>query len=324
MQSLIVGSSLFDAIVSLEENAHLTVSDGKATFNLGDKIPIDIKAFSIGGNGANVASSLQKLNISNAFYTYIGQDALSQFISKQLSDEGINVIQENVDSKDGPLSLIFNFKEDRTIFSHHPEFEHIFVESKITEKSEVIFLTSIGKRWEGAYEQVLSYASRENIPIAFSPGSAQMKDINETFIKTVHQSKMLFCNLEEARIINSKLSGVEITEIKDLLINIKNYGFDLLSVTDGANGSYAVDREEKIYKIGTLQPDGHEKTGAGDAYAGAFLASHLKGLSVSECMKRGVLNSVGVMSHVGAHTGQLKEEEMEQKASATDLQTELI
>jgi pseudouridine kinase len=151
-----------------------------------------------------------------------------------------------------------------------------------------------------------------------------MKDINETFIKAVHQSKMLFCNMEEARIVNQKLSGGEIADPKELLLNIKNFGFDLLSVTDGANGSYAVDKESKVYKIGTIQPDGHEKTGAGDAYAGAFLASHLQGFDISECMKRGVLNSVGVMNHVGAHTGQLRADEMEQKAAEEELKAEII
>ncbi len=324
MRALVVGSSLFDAIISLENNPHITLAEGRASFSLGDKIPVDVKGFSIGGNGSNVSSALQKLEVENIFYTYIGADAFSQFIAKQLSDEGLNVCQEFVDSKDGPLSIIFDFTQDRTIFSHHPEFEHIFDETKITQKPEVIYLTSVGKRWEGAYEQVLSYASRQGVSIAFSPGSAQMKDINETFIKAVHQSKMLFCNMEEARIINEKLSGNKIEDIKELLLNLKNFGFDLLSITDGGSGSYAVDHEGKIYKIGTLTPDGHEKTGAGDAYAGAFLGSYLQGLDTSECMKRGVLNSVGVMSKIGAHTGQLTLSDMERRSAEVELHAEVI
>ena len=324
MTALTIGSSLFDAIVALENNPHITISDNKATFTLGDKIPVDIKAFSIGGNGSNVSSTLKKLNVPNFFYTYIGNDPLSQFIVKQLTEEGIQIIAEHISSNDGPLSLIFDFTQDRTIFSHHPEYDHPFDESKILQKPDIIFLTSIGKSWTGAYEKILEYASRENIPVAFSPGSAQMKDINETFIKAVHQSKMLFCNMEEAKIIHEKLSGSEISDIKDFLLDLKNYGFELLSVTDGRNGAYAVDKEAKVYKIGTIEPEGHEKTGAGDAYAGAFFASYLQGKGVSECMKRGVLNSVGVMGKIGAHTGQLTEMEMDKKAAATNLPAEIL
>ena len=105
---------------------------------------------------------------------------------------------------------------------------------------------------------------------------------------------------------------------------LKNNGFELLSITDGANGSYAVDHEGTIYKMATIKPDGHEKTGAGDAYAGAFLASYVEKRTIEECMKRGVLNSVGVMSKVGAHTGQLTKEEMDQKAEATNLSVEIL
>lgn len=324
MNALVVGSSLFDAIISLEQNEHVRVEGKRASFQLGDKIPIEIKSFSIGGNGANVASALQKLSVPNAYYTYIGQDALSQFIAKKLSDEGITVYQEPVDSKDGPLSLIFDFEEDRTIFSHHPILDHIFDETKVRQQPDMIFLTSVGRRWEGAYEQVLNYAMNNSIPVAFSPGSAQMKDINETFIKTVHQSKMLFCNMEEAKIIGEKLSGIKIDDVKEFLLNLKTYGFDLLSITDGANGAYAVDQENNVYKIGTLKPKGHEKTGAGDAYAGAFFASILQGYDIYECMKRGVLNSVGVMSHIGAHTGQLTLEEMERRSAEVELRAEIL
>lgn len=324
MKVLVIGSSLFDAIVSLENNSHITVANNKATFTLGDKIPVDIKAFSIGGNGPNVASALQKLDIPNLFYTYLGEDALSKYIAQQLSDEGINTCFETTNSKTGPLSLIFDFTQDRTIFSHHPECDHGFDEGKVGEKPSHIFLTSLGKTWEGAYEKILAYALRENIPVAFSPGSQQMKNINETFIKAVHQAKMLFCNMEEARIINKTLSGNDIEDKKELLLNLKNNGFELLSITDGGEGAYAVDNENRIYKINTLKPDGHEKTGAGDAYAGAFMASLVQGNDISTCMKWGVLNSLGVMSHVGAHTGQLKKEQMEQRTSEVELNAEII
>lgn len=324
MNVLVVGSSLFDAIISLVDNPHVKIADNIASFSLGDKIPIDIKAFSVGGNGANVASALHKLGIQNEFYTYIGQDPLSEFITSKLASEGITIYEDRITTTEGPLSLIFNFPEDRTIFSHHPQFEHSFDESKVIQKPDVIFLTSIGKIWEGAYEKILEYAGRENIAIAFSPGSLQMKEINETFIKTVHQSKMLFCNMDEAKKIHEKLSGNSVNDVKELLLDLKNYGFELLSITDGGNGSYAVDQNNTVYKIPTMKPDGHEKTGAGDAYAGAFLAAHLDGKDISTCMKYGVLNSLGVMSKVGAHNGQLTHEQMEEKNNQIELVAEII
>ena len=130
--------------------------------------------------------------------------------------------------------------------------------------------------------------------------------------------------MEEAKIINKTLSGNDIENTKELLLNLKNNGFELLSITDAGNGAYAVDTENNVYKIPTMKPDGHEKTGAGDAYAAAFLSAYIAGKDIPTCMKWGVLNSLGVMSHVGAHTGQMTLEAMEQKSSEIELIAEII
>lgn len=130
--------------------------------------------------------------------------------------------------------------------------------------------------------------------------------------------------MEEARRIHETLSGGSIENLKELLLDLKNYGFDILSITDGANGAYAVDQSSQVHKIPSLPPEGYEKTGAGDAYAGAFFAGFVNSMDIGNCMKWGVLNSVGVMSKIGAHTGQLRRDEMEQKASQTDLKAEII
>jgi len=324
MNVLIVGSSLIDLFVDLEQNTKVSVTHDSASFKLGDKIPVDIKSLSLGGNGGNVSAGLKKLGVNVSFYTYLGSDVLSSFIKQVMRDENVEVISENEEVTTGSLSIILNFGNDRVILSHHNVSNHSFEGSKIAQKPDIIFLTSIGKVWEDAYKNVLSYAQENSIPIALSPGSEQLKNMDEAFIQSVHQSKMLFCNKEEAQMIAEKLSGENLPDIKRLLAVIKTYGFELLSITDGENGAYSMDNSNTMYKISSLKPEGYEKTGAGDAYAAAFLASYLKGEGVFESMKKGVINSVSVMSKIGAHTGQLKAEQLEEKAKQTELNAEII
>lgn len=324
MHVLVVGSSLIDLFINIEASEKVKLIGQTVTLTLGDKIPVDIKALSLGGNGGNVAAALKKLEIPTSFYTSLGDDVLSGHIKNSLENEGVKVIVEHEQTTTGSLSLILDFKADRIILSHHNTSNHSFNSSKIENLPDVIFLTSIGKTWEEAYEKTLEYAGLKNIPIAFSPGSTQLQNINETFIKTVHRSKMLFCNMEEARIINERLSGQKIEDSKQLLLNLKNYGFELLSITDGASGAYCVEKTGKVYKIESVKTNGTEKTGAGDAYAAAFLASYLQQKDIAECMKRGVLNSLGVMSGIGAHTGQLKLNEMDTKEKELELSAQII
>lgn len=324
MQVLVVGSSLIDLFVSFQNKEHLKIENNTVSFSLGDKIPIDIRKLTLGGNGVNVSSALQRLQIPTLFYTYLGEDVLSSHTKQLLEKEGITLFIESEKTTTGSVSIIFSFDTDRIIFSHHNQFAHSFDSSKITTKPDLIYLTSIGKEWADAYSKVLEYAKENSIPIAFSPGSQQMEDINEVFIATVHQSKILLCNIEEAKKINSTLSKDAIDNTKELLLNIKNNGFELLSITDGANGAYAVDKNNTVYKIQALKTDGVEKTGAGDAYAGGFLAAYVHSMPIDICMKWGTLNAAGEMSQVGSRTGQLTLLEMEEKTNNTTFFVETL
>ncbi len=321
---LVIGSSLIDLFIDVE-NSHKIKGEGQSvTLELGDKIPVDIKALSLGGNGGNVASALRKLGTPTSFYTYLGEDVLSSYIKTVMEKEEVTLYIEPEETITGSLSLIFNFPTDRIIFSHHNTASHSFDSEKLTASPDILFLSSIGKEWEDAYRKALEYAKISSIPIILSPGSQQLAEMTETFINAVHESKMLFCNMEEARLIFKAISGDDILEVKGLLLGLKTNGFELISVTDGENGAYAVDSAGVVYKIPTMKPEGHEKTGAGDAYAGAFLASYLENMPIEECMKRGTLNSLGVMSHIGAHTGQLRKSEMDEKVWKVELKAEII
>lgn len=325
MNVLCVGSSLIDLFVDLNQNEKVSLQNNKVILNLGDKIPVGIKALSLGGNASNVSAGIKKLGVNSALYTYLGVDVLSDYIALVMQNEGVELIRDFEEGVTGSLSIILSITDDRTILSHHNQGTYTFDKSKIVNKPDLIYLTSIGDEWEEAYRNVVSYALENNIPIALSPGSAQMKDLNEVFIDAVRKSKMLFCNLEEARKICHKLSGMEIEDPKTLLAKITEFGFELLSITDGENGSYALtDRDNTTYKIETMKPTGNEKTGAGDAYAAGFLASYLNNLPIEECLKRGVLNALGVMSNIGAHTGQLKLDEMEKRSQEIQLEAQKI
>lgn len=324
MNVLVVGSSLIDFFVKVEDTDEIELKDNKALFPLGAKIPIDIKLLSLGGNSTNVASALNKLSIRTSLYTYLGSDPLSRHIKEKMEEKNIDLIIDEIDTTTGSLSLIFDFPSDRIIFSHHNHADYAFDESRINEKPDLIFLTSIGSRWEKAYESVLDYAKKAGIPIAFSPGSQQLKNPNETFIRTLHEAKILLCNMDEAKIAGEALGFEAKEDTKEFLLELKSV-FEILSVTDGKNGAYAVDKEGNVYKINTAKPEGHEKTGAGDAYAGAFLAGHLMIKPIETSMKWGVLNALGEMRQAGAQTGQLNLETIEKEVEEhTELTVEKL
>lgn len=301
MKVLSVGSSLIDLFLK-PSDSHVKVDNGNVVLKLGDKVPTDIKDLTLGGNGANVAVGLTRLTHEVLFYTYLGTDALSREIEQIVQTENINLIVDREEQERTPLSLIFDFNDDRIIFSHHEKKNHNF-SYKESVLPELIYLTSIGETWVQAYKDVLSFAKNNNIPIALSPGSAQMDSINEVLMEVLENSKYLFLNKEEGQKILAA-SGKENETIDQILASLQSLGPKIVSVTDGQNGAYAKDDEAYLIDI-FGQEKAVEKTGAGDSYATGFLASHLLGNSIAECMRWGGANAGSVTRFVGAQKGLL-------------------
>ena len=300
MHVLVVGSSVIDLFLSIERHAEIIA--GKVQFNLGDKIPSSIKEMGLGGNGANVSVGLTRLEIPTSFYTYLGGDILSAQIEEGLSSEGIELIIEREKDYTSSFSIILDFNDDRIIFSHHQKREHNF-SLKSSDYYDYIYLTSIGDYWEKAYREVYNFSEKNKIPIAFSPGMHQLESMNDTVFNIIKNSQIFFSNKQEAEIVLGK--GKDRQTPSELLLGIKKLGPSVVSITDGENGSYALDKDNRIFSTKALHVEAAEKTGAGDAYAAAFFAAYLLGHDVKTAMVWGSFNANSVMQKVGAQRGLL-------------------
>lgn len=309
MNALVIGSSVIDLFLKIEDEDQVKVIGSSASFMLGDKIPVEIQQLTIGGNGANVSVGLARLGISTTFYTYLGNDIFSKEIEESINKEGIKMIVEREENDKSSLSLVFDIGKDRIIFSHHQVRKHEFSYSDTP--PNFAYITSVGKYWEEAYKSVLSYLSDDQVPFAFAPGSHQLKEQGDIFWNVVKSSKMLLVNKEEAQtIIKSSLSK-ESDDMKEILKLVKSLGPAIVSITDGGRGAYTIDENSNIFSITPFGDTVVEKTGAGDSYASGFLASYLGKNPIEECMRWGAINAYSNMQEIGAQTGLLTREQME-------------
>lgn len=318
MNTLTVGASNVDLFLTTHNSPHTPIVDNKVLLTLGDKIPTDIKSMSLGGNGANVSVGLARLGISSQFYTYLGNDVLSLEIQNTIDKEGVKLLIEKERGDSTSFSLIFDFDHDRVIFSHHAEKNYGF-SYESNEKVDFIYLTSIGKEWRTAYKNVLKFALENNISLSFSPGSHQLKEIDDFFFEILKNSQSIFINKEEAQLILEQ-NGVKETEPTKILLSLQKLGPQLISITDGARGAYALDTQQKPYFIKPIYVEKPiEKTGAGDSYAAGFIAAYLHGKPVPECMQWGMLNAYSVMQKTGAQKGLLTQNEMEEQMKTVQI-----
>jgi len=306
-----VGDAKLDIFLTIDEkNAHvkLDTSTHELHFEHGEKIEVEKMSLSVGGNAANVAVGISRLGFKSSLVAEIGKDEFSQKIIDNLVQENVDIEPvKQITNEDSSITVGINFQGERTLFTEHVQREHDFDFERKTAK--IVYLTSLGPIWEKAYEKTLEFIEKNNIKLFFNPGTLQIEKRNSIIWHIISKSEVLFVNKEEAEEL---LYGKEIAipsksenYIKKLLYGLKSLGARIVVITDGNNGSYAMDENHNTYKLGIIPCKIIEKTGAGDAYSSGFISAILNEENIKEAMRWGGFNSAGVIQEIGAQKGLL-------------------
>jgi ribokinase len=174
---------------------------------------------------------------------------------------------------------------------------------------KLVYLTSLSGNWKETYDSAMS--KYPDSKFAFNPGPRQIASGGEV-LSLLPKIEVLFVNFQEAQ----KIIGDDLTDVKELLRKLKALGPQTIVLTDGRNGSYALNSEEKIYNIPSAsEKKPVERTGAGDAYAAGFLYGYISGKQTGECMKIGAVSADCVIEKVGAQEGLMKSDKIEETLS---------
>lgn len=315
-----VGNAKIDQFLSIHQShsyLRLNRQTNELCLRYGEKIPIDNLEMYPGGNAANVSVGLSRLGLKSAIVAEIGEDEFSQKIIRALKAENVDTtLVRQTRDKASSLSIIISFNQERTILSQHIHRNHEFVFDTISTKW--IYLTSLGEEWKNTYEKTYDFVRQKNVKLAFNPGTLQIDTGYEGISDILKQTNILFVNKEEAmKISNFKFQiSNELENIKNLLGRLQKLGPKVVVITDGKNGSYAVDETGEMFTQDAVPCKIVEKAGAGDAYSSGFLAAYSLGHSLQDAMRWGTLNATSTMQKVGAQNGLLYKTGMKTKLNA--------
>lgn len=303
-----VGGATVDLFLLIDpQNPHVKFNSdtNELSLHLGDKVVLENSKLTVGGNANNVAVGLKRLGFNTSLMAEIGNDEFSDEILKNLKKENVDKSLIKRGENPSSFSVILNYQEDRTIFTRKVEKQHDFSFSRL--KTDWIYLTSLGNKWEEAYKKVGDYVKKKKIKLTFNPGSAQDDRGIDSFSYLLPQTEIFIVNKEEAeKMLNSK--GLT---IKELLFKLKSMGPRIVVVTDGINGSYAINEKADIFYEEAIKVNVVSATGAGDAYSSGFLAGILSNKNIKESMAWGTKNAASVIRLIGAQTGLMNLEQIE-------------
>ena len=300
---IVIGDITLDRFVLLEkaniQPSETNLGNFDITFELGQKFPVKDVFESTGGNAHNVAFGLKNLDINVNLFSHIGTDRDAKAIIKNLAKSHIpyDLINQSPKQRTNS-STILSIRGERVILSYHSEKSYQYKELP---QAKWFYLTSMGEGSEIVTNGVLSQAKRDNIKVAFNPGSFMLKNQLHLIRKILPELDLIFINKEEAQLI---LGEENEESIPNLINSFLEKGINKVSLTDGANGAYLGTKNEIIHL--NILPDIKkivETTGAGDSFASGFMSSEIKGNTSEESIQYGIINSGSVIQKIGATIG---------------------
>ena len=309
-----IGDIVTDAFIKLIDDQAVTYKNDQGKWlamPFGTKLPFDhVEVLEAVGNAANAAVSFARLGLDTAFVTNVGGDQAGRDMIAALEKEGIDhrFVRINPGKKSNYHYVLW-YKEERTILIKHEEYDYHWPHLRPSEVPRWLYFSSISEHALPYHDQVADWLEHHpDVKLAFQPGTFQMQAGVERLQRLYARTEVLILNREEAVFV----TGGDYDNLHDLLDRLHGLGAKIAVITDGPDGAYASDGNQRLKM--PLYPDPappKERTGAGDAFASTFVAALAKGNTIEGALQWAPINSMSVVQQTGAQAGLLSEKELE-------------
>ncbi len=301
-----IGNALVDILIRLENEDTLDkFSLPRGSMQLVDRSQSDKilnetqnlkKQQSSGGSAANTINGLANLGIKTGFIGKIGNDEFGNFFKSDMQIKGID-----------PKLFFGNNETGRAIGMISPDSERTFATylGSSVELSEKDLTNDLFKGYDYFHiegyllqnhkliEQALIYAKKNNLIVSLDFASFNVVEENLEFLKNITKKyvDIVFANEDEAKSFTGEEPETALDIISDMC--------DIAVVKIGKKGSL-IKKNNDAYRVGIIEANCVDTTGAGDLYAAGFLYGLIKNLPLNKCGEIGSILSAKVIEVVGA------------------------
>ena len=282
-------------------------------FEYGAKLKIDRSYSTFGGGASNAAVCLAKLGFNVATIVAIGSDHRGKGVILNFKKNKVNTnfIQQIKTCETGFTFFIVGNDKEHVGFSNRAANTKLSIcaeELKEMDRAKYIYLTSLSGKWR----EILKNIFKTKAKIVWNPGHIQLhagfkaigKFLKKTYILSVNKDEAIELVLSNSTY--KEKDGKFLNEIPNLLKVIKNYGPEIIVITNGKYGAYAYDGKKIYYQKILKEKKRVDTTGVGDAFGSTFAAGlELSKGDIEKAMLAGVKNTASVIGQQGAQNGLL-------------------
>jgi len=301
-----IGSATVDvflktASAGTELITHLKHPD--VCFPLGAKVLVENLVMDTGGGGTNTAVSFARLGFKTGYVGAVADDANGHTILAALRKEHIDFLGKAKKGNSGYSVIIVDLKQDRTILAYKGVNDNLLPKDVPELDTKWVYCSAmLGESWKTLVSAV-SKARKRGVRVAFNPSLYLARQGIRKLLPLVDGLDVLVLNKEEAQAL---LGSVR--EVPAMLKELRKH-VETPVITDGPRGAFTTDGE-RVFAIHPKKIPVVDTTGAGDAFASAFVAGRMLGKDLKECLKMGQAQAEGVLSAIGAKSKLLTRTEL--------------
>lgn len=261
----------------------------------------------IGGAPANFAYHVSQFGLPSCVVSAIGDDALGKEIIENFTSKGLDQLIAEVPYPTGTVQVeidqtgipLYDIKEN-VAWDNIPYTEHL---DALAKRTKAVCFGSLAQRNVVSRETINHFLDTmpkdDDSLIVFDVNLRQGFYNKEILCKSMQNCNILKINDEEL-ITVSRMFGYPGIDLQDKCwILLGKYNLKMLILTCGINGSYVFTPGNVSFQP-TPKVEVADTVGAGDSFTAAFIASILKGKSVTEAHSIAVKTSAFVCTQKGA------------------------
>lgn len=261
----------------------------------------------IGGAPANFAYHVSLFGLPSCVVSAIGDDALGKEIIENFTSKGLDQLIAEVPYPTGTVQVeidqtgipLYDIKEN-VAWDNIPYTEHL---DALAKRTKAVCFGSLAQRNVVSRETINHFLDTmpkdDDSLIVFDVNLRQGFYNKEILCKSMQNCNILKINDEEL-ITVSRMFGYPGIDLQDKCwILLGKYNLKMLILTCGINGSYVFTPGNVSFQP-TPKVEVADTVGAGDSFTAAFIASILKGKSVTEAHTIAVKTSAYVCTQKGA------------------------
>lgn len=349
---LTIGSAVHDLFIIYERPYIMEFEEDGHEINYimleeGRKVEITKLHHATGGGALNSACCFKQLGYSSTPCSKIGNDFQGDFILNTLKERKINIASITkttqcatgtsyiLPSPTGNSGILVNRGANLTLTKKD-------IPVKEFSEYDQLYITSLSRDTSELLPYITQHAKKAGIPVAANPGTSQLTANVTTLIESLEHIDILIINTVEASLLAESFFGTTqkkaakktdfalpellatpivrnnvIFTLQDYFKEIHSQGPTIAVVTNGEDGVY-VSNGSYIYFHPSLPIEVESTVGAGDAFGATFVSQLLKGKSLDNAIRAGVINSAAALEHLDATSGLLDQKELDELVAQLD------